>query len=175
MPFKYGMVLLSVVVLYQSGQHSVNSEACISSVMPGIGLGPPVSISEDNVTTWKDCRDLCCKNSICVAWTHLSYTKNCFLRSQLGKRLIESEHQISGITKGSVLAAPRPHKTLRFYVGIESAPKNRARVNMLMCPYCVSCFWQWRMLSGNVYDLPLVDLYILHCAYSCCCCCWWWC
>ena len=60
--------------------------SCPSSVMPGIGLGPaPMNMAQLNVTTWEECRDLCCeKDDMCVSWTLSLAEKTCFLREQLG-------------------------------------------------------------------------------------------
>lgn len=120
------LTLMSFLVYHYLGQ---NNDTCTSSFMPGIGLGPPVAIIQKRAKTWKDCRDLCCKSNACVAWTLMKAEQICFLRNQLGTHVLESQDQISGVTKGYVLPSPR-RKELRFYVGILSAAKNRARVNM---------------------------------------------
>ena len=124
------MLPMMSLLVYHLGQ---NNDTCTSSAMPGIGLGPPVAIIQKRSNTWQDCRDLCCKNDACVAWTLLKAERICFLRNQLGTHVLESKNQISGVTKGYVLPSPR-RKELRFYVGILSAAKNRARVHMLTVP-----------------------------------------
>ena len=105
-----------------------NADGCASNVMPGIGLGPPVYKAHTDVVTWERCRDLCCNNDLCAAWTLLKAEQTCFLRNQLGQRAVHNENEISGITKANVLPAPHRSKDLLFYIGILSAPKNRARV-----------------------------------------------
>ena len=140
------MLPMMSLLVYHLGQ---NNDTCTSSAMPGIGLGPPVAIIQKRSNTWQDCRDLCCKNDACVAWTLLKAERICFLRNQLGTHVLESKNQISGVTKGYVLPSPR-RKELRFYVGILSAAKNRARVHMLTVPAWpdASCFWQRAVLSS---------------------------
>ena len=106
--------------------------ACPSSVMPGIGMATaPVIMTQQNVTTWEECRDLCCeKHDTCISWTLSLAEKTCFLRAKLGTFVKQNENVISGITKSHVLPAPRRDKELRFYLGILSAPKNHGKVNM---------------------------------------------
>ena len=106
--------------------------ACPSSVMPGIGMATaPVIMTQQNVTTWEECRDLCCeKHDTCISWTLSLAEKTCFLRAKLGTFVKQNEDVISGITKSHVLPAPRRDKELRFYLGILSAPKNHGKVNM---------------------------------------------
>ena len=102
--------------------------SCSSSVMPGIGLGPaPMNMAQLNVTTWEECRDLCCeKDDMCVSWTLSLAEKTCFLREKLGKIVKQSKNLISGITKSHVLPTPHRNEELQFYVGILSAPNNHA-------------------------------------------------
>ena len=119
------MILLSLAI-YRFGQHA---ETCPSSVMPGIGLGPPVDNVHHEVATWEECRDLCCKSSACVTWTLLLDEQICVLRNQLGRHVQENKNQISGLTKGYVLPAPVRSKGPLFYVGIPSAPRYLARVS----------------------------------------------
>ena len=128
------MILLSLLIYY-FGKGKL-SGTCPSSVMPGIGLGPPADIIQidsvqKQVVTWEDCRDLCCNNNACVAWTLLLAEEICFLRNEIGKHLLQNKNQISGITRDYVLPAPRRSERLRFYVGILSAPTFWARVSML--------------------------------------------
>ena len=118
--------LLSTYLFVQNA--NADADGCTSNVMPGIGLGPPVYVAHKDVSTWEQCRDLCCTNDVCVAWTLLKAEKNCFLRNQLGQRVVQNENEISGITKANILPAPHRSKDLLFYIGILSAPKNRARV-----------------------------------------------
>ena len=131
----WGMILLSLLGYYL-GQHS---DICQSSVMPGIGLGPP-DILQKEVVTWGECRDLCCKNSACVTWTFLLDEQVCFLRNQHGRHVLESKNQISGITSSYVLPAPNRSEELLFYIGILSAPIYSARVSMLSSVRML--FWQ---------------------------------
>ena len=118
--------------------------SCPSSVMPGIGLGPaPMNMAQLNVTTWEDCRDLCCeKDDMCVSWTLALAEKTCFLREKLGKIVKQSKNLISGITKSHVLPTPHRNKKLQFYVGILSAPNNHAKVHItiLLMPQARSDF-----------------------------------
>ena len=122
------MILLSLVI-YRFGQHA---DTCPSSVMPGIGLGPPVDELQNGVATWEECRDLCCKSSACVTWTLLLDEQVCLLRNQLGRHVQENKNQISGLTKGYVLPAPVRSKGPLFYVGVLSAPRYWARVSMFL-------------------------------------------
>ena len=132
------MIVLSLLLLYFG--EVMRCGACPSSVMPGIELGVPTDITQvdsvqKQVMTWQNCRDLCCKNNACVAWTLLLAEKICFLRNEIGGRFLENKNQISGITQDYALPAPYRSKRLRFYVGILSAPTYWARVNMLFCAH----------------------------------------
>ena len=138
----------------QSGQHSC---ACPSTVMQGIGLGPPVKYSKTNVTSWENCRDLCCKDPICIAWTLMKTKKLCLLRDKLGKRVRANPDQISGKVSIFILPSPNRSETLLFYVGILSAPQNLARVNNAI-PLC-ALVWNTTGLRLRE-DRPIYDL---HC------------
>ena len=108
--------------------------SCPSSVMPGIGLGSVSTyMPQQNVTTWEECRDLCCeKNDMCVSWTLSLAEKFCFLREQRGEIVKQDKNLISGITKSHVLPPPHRNQELQFYVGILSAPNNYAKVHVII-------------------------------------------
>ena len=108
--------------------------SCPSSVMPGIGLGSvSTNLPQQNVTTWEECRDLCCeKDDMCVSWTLSLAEKTCFLRGTLGEIVKQDKNLISGITKSHVLPTPHRNKELQFYVGILSAPNNHVKVHIVM-------------------------------------------
>ena len=134
------MIVLSLL-LFCFGK-VVRCNACPSSVIPGIGPGVPtdniqVDSVQKQVMTWENCRDFCCKNNACVAWTLLLVEKICFLRNEIGQHVLENKNQISGVTQEYALPAPYRSKGLRFYVGILSAPTYWARVNMLFCAHMI--------------------------------------
>ena len=108
--------------------------SCPSSVMPGIGLGSVSTyMPQQNVTTWEECRDLCCKkDDMCVSWTLSLAEKTCFLREQRGETVKQDKNLISGITKSHVLPPPHRNEELQFYVGILSAPNNYAKVHVII-------------------------------------------
>ena len=110
------------------------NRSCPSSVMPGIGMrSVSTNMPQQNVTTWEECRDLCCeKDDMCVSWTLSLAQKTCFLREQRGEIVKQDKNLISGITKSHVLPAPHRNKELQFYVGILSAPNNYAKVHVVM-------------------------------------------
>ena len=131
--------------------------SCPSSVMPGIGLGSvSTNLPQQNVTTWEECRDLCCaKDDMCVSWTLSLAEKTCFLRKQLGHIVKQDKNLISGITKSHVLSAPHPNKEVRFYVGILSAPNNDVKVHIvapLMLRVCLN-FEAWSVGKCRVTNV----------------------
>ena len=121
-------LLFTYHLFVQNSSANADGDGCTSNVMPGIGLGPPVYVAHKDISTWEQCRDLCCSNDVCIAWTLLKAEKHCFLRNVIGQRVVQNENEISGITKANILPAPHRSKDLLFYIGILSAPKNRGRV-----------------------------------------------
>ena len=118
-----------------------------TKIMHGLDLGLPVT-SEAKATSWKECCDLCLKDSNCIAWTY-SQESMCVVRNEIGTRFrIADSKTISGIMKSSV---PVP-QGVTYFVGILSGPRNRAKVIFIAVKVCMRTTWMLFLVFAARWD-----------------------